>query len=253
MKNIEHWLYDSDAEYRVIKGEMHMKKIIEIFLLFTMVFSACGCQNNGSDVSCKYENDTTEVSSDISNDTNPSTEEFSLGEITGNVYKSDFIGISYKLDENWTFYDDEQIRELNQIAVDMAGEEFEELIKEANIVYDMYATDDDQLNNININLEKVNSFQLSSLDIAENFKTSAPILINSFKNMGYENINYEIVEIEVDGKTVDALHTTAQINGLNMYQTIFQKKCNGYLASITITTYFEDTISDLIDNFVWTE
>lgn len=230
-----------------------MKKIIGFLLLFTLIFTVCGCQNNDIDVRGKYENDTTNVSSDISNDTNSSTEEFSLGKITGNVYKSDFIGISYKLDENWTFYNDEQIKELNKIAVDMAGDEVEELLKKANIVYDMYATDGDQVNNININLEKINTSQLLLLDIAENFKTGVPILKDGFKNMGYENINCEIIDVEVDGKTLDALHTTAEINGVNMYQTIFQKKCNGYLASITITTYFEDTISNLIDNFDWTE
>lgn len=229
-----------------------MKKIIGFLLLFTLVFAVCGCQNNDIDVRGKYE-DATKVSSNISSDTNSSTEEFSVGDITGSVYKNDFIGISYKLDENWTFYNDEQIKELNNIAVDMAGDEFEELVKNATIVYDMYATDSDQLNNININLEKVSNSKLISLNIAENFKTLIPILEDSSKNMGYENINCEIIDIEVDGKTLDALHTTAEINGVNMYQTIFQKKCNGYLASITITTYFYDAISDLIDNFCWTE
>lgn len=230
-----------------------MKKIIGFLLLFTMIFTVCGCQNNDIDVRGKYENDTTKVSSDISNDTNSSTEEFSLGKITGNVYKNDFIGISYKLDENWTFYDDEQIKELNNIAVDMAGDEFEELVRNATIVYDMYATDGDQLNNININLEKVSNAKLLSLNIAENFKMLVPTLMDTYENMGYKNIDYEIIDVEVDGKTLDALHTTAEINGVNMYQTIFQKKCNGYLASITITTYFYDAISDLIDNFYWTE
>lgn len=230
-----------------------MKKAIGFLLLFALIFTVCGCQNNDVDVKGKYENDTTNVSSDISSDTNSSTEEFSLGKITGNVYKNDFIGISYKLDENWTFYNDEQIKELNNIAIDMAGDEFEELVKNATIVYDMYATDSDQLNNININLEKVSNTKLLSLNIAGNFKTLIPMLEDSFKNMGYENINCEITSVDVDGKTLDALHTTAEINGVNMYQTIFQKKCNGYLASMTITTYFYDAISDLIDNFYWTE
>ncbi|MBQ2896955.1 MAG: hypothetical protein IJE46_01345 [Clostridia bacterium] len=230
-----------------------MKKTIGFLLLFTLIFTVCGCQNNDIDVRGKYENDTTRVSSDISSDTNLSTEEFSLGNITGNVYKNDFIGISYKLDENWTFYNDEQIKELNNITVDMAGDEVEELVKNATIVYDMCATDGDQLNNIIINLEKVSNRKLFSLNIEENLKTLVPILMDGSKNMGYENIDYEIIDVEVDGKMLDALHTTAEINGVNMYQTMFQKKCNGYLASITITTYFYDAISDLIDNFYWTE
>lgn len=229
-----------------------MKKIIEFLLLFALIGAICGCRNNDVDVRGKYENDTSNISSDISSDIN-SSEEFALGKVTGNVYKNDFIGISYNLDENWSFYNDDQIKELNQIALDMAGDEFEELVKNATIVYDMYATDSDQLNNININLEKISNAKLLSLDIAENFEANAPILIDTFENMGYENIDYEIIEVTVDGKTLDAFHSTAEINGINMYQTIFQKKCNGYLANIAITTFFNDTISDLIDNFYWTE
>ncbi len=230
-----------------------MKKTIAFLLLFTLIFTICGCQNNDVDIRGKYEDDTANISSNISNETNSSIEEFSLGKITGNVYKSDFIGISYKLDENWSFYDDEHIKELNKIAVDMAGDEIEELLKKATIIYDMCATDSDQLNNININLEKISPSQLLLLNIAENFKTIAPIIKDGLKNMGYENINYEIVNVEVDGKTLDALHNTAEINGVNVYQTLFQKKCNGYLASITVTTYFNDNFSQLLDNIYWTE
>ncbi len=230
-----------------------MKKIIGFLLLFMLIFTVCGCQNNDIDVRGKYENDTTNVSSDISSDTNSSTEEFSLGNIAGNVYKNDFIGISYKLDKNWTFYNEEQIKELNNIAVDMAGDEFKESVKNATIVYDMYATDSDQLDNININLEKVSNSKLLLLNIVENMKKLIPDIKDAFRNMGYENINCEIINVEVDGKTLDALHTTSEINGVNVYQTLFQKKCNGYLASIAITTVFEDTISNLIDNFDWIE
>lgn len=230
-----------------------MKKAVGIFLLFAWLVTLCGCQNDDVDIRGKYENDASNFSSDAPKDTNASTEKFSLGKTKANVYESDFIGIRYTLDDNWSFYDDKQIKELNKIAVDLAGDEVEKLLEDATIIYDMYASDSDQLNNININLEKVNISQLVELDIAENFKTLMPILKDSFSNMGYENINLEIGKVEVDGKTLDAIHTTAEINGVNMYQTIFQKKCNGYLASMTVTTFFEDTTADLLDNFRWTK
>lgn len=230
-----------------------MKKVFVFLLLFAVVFTICGCQNNNVDVIGKYENDTTKISADTSNDEEVSVEEFSLGKTTGNIYKSDFIGIGCELDENWSFYNDEQIKELNNLTLDMAGDEFSELIKEVPVVNDMFATDNDQLDNINISLEKVDKTRLLSLNIAENFKVIAPMTVDALKNMGYESINYEIGKVEVDGKTLDALHITGEINGVNAYQTTFQKKCNGYLANITVATYFDNTISDLIDNFYWTK
>lgn len=224
-----------------------MKKSIIFLLMFAMLFGICGCSNDG-DIKGKYKEE------NISDDTlkeNDLEEEFSLGEISNNVYESDFIGIGFKLDENWRFYSEEEIMELNNSATDMAGEEYEELIKNATIVYDMYATDSDQLNNININLEKISNTKLLSLDIVENFESSAPMIVDIFKNMGCENTNWEITDIVIDGKKLDALYVTAELNDVPMYQLMFQKKCNGYLACVTISTLFSDTISDLADNFYW--
>ncbi len=223
-----------------------MKKIIGVLVTVLLMFTVCGCQPDEADVKGTYENSTENVSPDVETE-----KEFSTGKVNGNVYKNEFIGISYTLDEGWSFYDEERIRETNEMAMDMAGEEYEKIIREADIVYDMCATDSDQLNNININLEKIDNIQLLSLDIAKNFEAIMPTLEETLTNMGCENISHRIDKIEVDGKMVDALFVTADINGVNMYQTLFQKKCNGYLANITVATFFEDITSDLIDNFRW--
>ncbi len=223
-----------------------MKKIIGVLVTVMLMFTVCGCQPDEADVKGTYENSTENVSPDVETE-----KEFSTGKVNGNVYKNEFIGISYTLDEGWSFYDEERIRETNEMVMDMAGEEYEKIIREADIVYDMCATDSDQLNNININLEKIDNIQLLSLDIAKNFEAIMPTLEETLTNMGCENISHRIDKIEVDGKKVDALFVTADINGVNMYQTLFQKKCNGYLANITVATFFEDTTLDLIDNFRW--
>lgn len=230
-----------------------MKKIIVFLLLFTLICTICSCEKKDTDIRGEYAKDVSNISSDLSSEINLSTGELSLGKIVGNVYKNTFIGIGYKLDENWSFYDDEQIKELNNIAIDMVGDDINELLKKASLVYDMFATDSDKLNNINIILEKVNNLQLLSLNIADNFNIIAPTLKDGLKNMGYKNINCEIGSVEVDGKILDASHLSAEINDIKMYQTTFQKKCNGYLASITIATYHDNTISDLLNNFYWIE
>ncbi len=251
-----------------------MKKAIAFLLLFALTLSFCGCEKEN--VRGRYEN-SKPVDSDVSkdtaatdkgefsdaadlsventvpDDTSSTSKDFSMGNIAGNVYVNDFIGIRFKLDSGWTFYDDDKIKELNQLAMDLAGDEVEEILKNASVVYDMYATDGDQLNNVIVNLEKASALQLVTLDIAENYKALIPLLKESFKNMGYENINCEIIKVTVDGKTLDALHTSAEINGVKMYQTLTQTKCTGYLACMSVTTYFEDTTSDLLNNFEWIE
>lgn len=244
-----------------------MKKLLAILLLFVMIFTAIGCQNNADDIEDTDVGSADDVSGDVTdveeqpeetpeetpieNPEEPVEKEFSMGTVSGNEYKNEFIGLGLKLDEGWSFYDEEQIRELNNAAFDMAGEDFKELVEQASIVYDMFATDSEGMNTININLEKIDAEQLEALDIAENYELIIPTLTETYESMGCENITCEIKKIVVDGEQVDAMSTAADIYGMKLYQTAFQKKCNGYLANITVATAIEDTAAELIDNFFW--
>lgn len=242
-----------------------MKKISIIILLIASVL-ICGCQKNESDIRGGYESEaasedvsdaTSEDASDAtSKDASDATdvsseEELSLGSRDGNVYKSEFIGLSYKLNDGLSFYTDEQIKQLNNIASDLAGDEFKEAIKNATVIYDMYASDSAGTNNIAINLEKVNPVQLVVLDIAKNYEAVADVSVKSFENMGFTNVKYEITAIEIDGKTLDALCITSEFNGVKVYQTLFSKKCSGYLASVAVSSFGEDNSEEIFKNIEW--
>ena len=176
-------------------------------------------------------------------------EEFSTGAVNGLTYRNKFIGLGCNLDSGWTFYSDAQIKQLNNIAADMAGEEYKEALKNATVIYDMYAVSSNQQDNINVNLEKVNPVQLAALDIAENFNTLLPLLKSSLENMGCQNITHENTTVKIGGKSFNCLKLTSDINGMKMYQTLIAKKCDGYLANITITAFDEATINNLISKF----
>lgn len=266
-----------------------MKRSIVFLLLFALLLCFCGCEEEN--IRGRYEDDSEEESSeavsgtsstddgvsdnsDVSQETSDESSEnseasddassdetssddssasndFSIGNVKGRVYVNEFIGISYKLDDGWTFYDDDQIKALNNITMDVVGDELKELLKNAPVVYDMYATDSSQLNNVLVNLEKINPLQLAGLNIAENYKASIPLIKSGFTDMGYTNVNCEVVKIEVDGKNLDALRTTAEIENIKLYQISVAVKCNGYLACLVATTYYNDTTADLLDNVEW--
>lgn len=228
-----------------------MRKAFCLFLAFTLIFSVCGCERDDGDDRGRKAKRSTGFITEVSDETAATSKEFSLGKIKGNVYTSEFIGLGCKLETGWTFYDERQIKELNNLAIDLAGEEVADALKGASMIYDMYAVDSDGLNNININLERIDKQQLISLNLAENFKRVAPLVVRAYENMGYTDVEYTIGTATVDGKTVDAIHFTANINGVNIYVTLFQKKCNGFLASITVGTYYENTVSEILDTFYW--
>lgn len=174
-----------------------------------------------------------------------------LGTNDGKVYENKFIGIGYKLNDGYTLYTDEQIKELNNMTSDMAGNEYRELMSNATIIYDMFAADSSGLNSINLNLEKLDDQQMAFLTIKQNFEAAVDIMEDTYNNLGCTNFKYDISTVEIDGREVDALYIEAEINGTNVYQTLFGVKCDGYLANIAVSTYFTNTTSDIINNIYW--
>lgn len=174
-----------------------------------------------------------------------------LGTNDGKVYENKFIGIGYKLNDGYTLYTDEQIKELNNITSDMAGDEYRELMSNATIIYDMFAADSSGLNSINLNLEKLDDQQMALLNIKQNFEAAVDIMEDTYNNLGCTNFKYDISTVEIDDREVDALYIEAEINGTSLYQTLFGVKCDGYLANIAVSTYFTNTTSDIINNIYW--
>lgn len=266
-----------------------MKKFIAILLALTFAISLCACGGE-EDIKGKYEDSDKDKSADVSSadasatssedssadnseDSNvtsdeassedvtsddvtseaPAEDSFDFGKVNADVYVNDFIGIRYTLDEGWFFYNDEQIRALNNLTQELVGDEWAEFLENSSVIYDMYATEETQLNNVIINLEKVNPIQLTLLDLKENLKNTTPSVKDGLAAVGYSNIQAEVTKVEIDGKTLDALRITADFQGIKMYQLMIQKKCNGYLACVGATTMINDNTAALLNNIEWLE
>ena len=225
-----------------------MKKLLALLLVLVMVFSfaACGRDNDSPD-----EDDIRgeQIDNNESKDKTSSEVEFSLGTTTGLTYESKFIGIGCKLDSDWAFYSDEKIKELNSVTTEIAGEEYAEMMKNATVVYDMFAAQSDQLANVNVVMEKVDKDTLKALDVAENFNKTIPSLKESFENMGYSGLTYEVGTVKIDGKEFACLNTNAEIYGTKMVQKAIGIKCNGYLATVTVTAFGDNDANDIINKF----
>ncbi len=178
--------------------------------------------------------------------------EFNLGTISGSVYENDFIGIGCNLDSDWRYYSDAEIRQLNNITTDILGDEYKELMESADVVYDMYAINQNGIDSINVTMEKANSLQILLLDINENYKKLAPEMIELYESMGYTNISYTIEDIYISGKSFPAMKIKTEINGVSAYFLSLSLKCNGYLAGVTVGTFYTDYIDDILLDFYLT-
>lgn len=209
-----------------------MKRTFALLLAAMMIFALAACGE------------------DTTTPTTPTGEkELELGKVNGQTWENEFIGIGCTLDAGWTFKTEDEIKEMNNLAMDMATDDLANLLKDADLIYDMAAATGTGLSNMMVSMQKLNSLQIASLNIANELEKSYELTESSLINMGCANLTHSISTITFDGKTFDALVISASISGLTMNQTTFAIKCNGYLASVSIATVGEYAMADLIDNF----
>ena len=220
-----------------------MKKVLCLLLVIMMLVSLSGCFGG---------NGTEDVRGDTGNETpsqNESEPEFSLGKTTNNTYNNDFLGISCTLPAEWVFFTDEQILELNNIVGDILDEEIAERLKNANIIYDMYAAYQTEGSNMNINLEKLGAVQMIALDIKQTLEAQIGTIKSTYQSMGYTDTDVEYQKIKVGGKEFDGLKLTAKIQGIDFYATIFTFRKSNYLANVTVCSLQTDKIDTILSYF----
>ena len=223
-----------------------MKKLLAVLLTLVLVFSLCGCLGGNND----------DVRGDITSGNQSETEketekepEFSLGKATNNTYKNDFLGISCTLPSEFVFYTDKQMLELNNIVSDVMDEEAAEKLKNANIIYDMYAVNQAAGESVNINLEKLNAAQIITLDIKKTLEAQINTITSSFKNMGYTDINVAYKKTAIDGKEFDSLAISSKVQGIPYYSTVFSFRKGNYLASVTFGSLQTDKTNTFASYF----
>lgn len=224
-----------------------MKKTISLILVAIMLVSLCGCFGGTEPEDVR--GDIVSGNSSQNTQQEGTEPEFSLGKTANNTYTNNFLGLSCTLPAEWVFYTDEQILELNNIVADVVDEDVAESLKNADIIYDMYATNVIEGGSININLEKLSTVQMIGLDIRKTLEGQVDTIKSSYQNMGYTDIQIVYEKVQVDGKEFDALKITAKIQGVDFYVTVFSFKKSNYLANVTICSAETDEADTMLSWF----
>ena len=175
--------------------------------------------------------------------------EFSRGVIES-TYENEFLGLGVTLDENWEFYTDEQIAALYGLTNELFGDDFEEYLKNATVIYDMHVANKVDASNMNVNFEKLSALGDVQTANMEVFVSSImPTVVNSLETIGCTDVSYELCDSTIGDKTFEGAKTKATLSGLQLYQTVVCIKCDGYIANISVTSYLEDTTDSIISCF----
>lgn len=174
---------------------------------------------------------------------------FDFGTTVGGTYENKFIGLGCTLGSDWSYKSDAEIRELNQMTLDMVGDELANQIENAQVLYDMAAYHSNQADNIIVTLEKLTLAQVIATNLETMYEQSGPQVVSALSNMGYANVEWTVTEATVGGKTFAAMKVTSTINEVPMYQLSVATKCGKYIASVAITTFAEDKTQSILDAF----
>lgn len=224
-------------------------KILSAILAVLMLASLASCSKEPERGSIT--NEDTSGSSDTSSSSNDTTvPEYSVPVHEGNTYSSSTLGAKITLDEGWVFSTDEEIAELNNVVLDIAGEDYADQLKDANMIYDMMAANETTGDNISINLQNMGLMFGKVITPETYINLSISSVEDMLSQMGAENIQSSVEKVEFAGKEETALLVKSEINGVPMYQMCVAKTCGNYMANVTITAILEDNTADILAKFV---
>ena len=225
-------------------------RTISAFITLSLILSlaACGEKN----VSGSVTTPTAKTKVGWTNTAEPTTEEaaFETGSTQGGVYTNNFIGIGCQLDENWSFYNEEQLADLNGLVLDAMddealSEQFAQSVENGKTIYDMCAVSADGLANINIVIENLGLVLGTSLDESGYVDLGMQTIMKSFDSIGASNVSVEKISVEFAGASRSAFSVYAEQSDVPLYEKGICIKQDKYMAIITICSYYEDITDDL--------
>ncbi len=229
-----------------------MKKILALLLVLIMVFSlsACGLVNRIVENyinDAQYEINT--LDDDVPMETIAQKKSFSLGTITGTTYESEFLSLGFTLSDDWTFYTDEEIKELNNVANDLAKEEYEKLMEQATLTYDMMASSNDKISSVNIVLEKSNEATVSAFDLEKNGEILALSARSSLESIGASDIKSDVTTTEFLGSEAQCIKWEMKMGDVDYYEVQVFVKAYDHLATITVASDKVSTCEEILLSF----
>lgn len=197
-----------------------MKKFFALLLAAVMIVSLASCTNKN----------------------NVQKVEFTKGDTNGNIYTSEFAGITFTAPDGYEFYSDEMIAEFYGVAT-----EYLALGEIDSIIYDMYCHNEDIQSSININFENLTELYGENLDEAaylEKCMTSFSITFSSFGDIVLQSIKESTVEIS--GNELNCINMTLDNDGNEFFQTLIIKKVGGYMMTCTVAAYTQAELDNII-------
>lgn len=213
-----------------------MKRLTAIILIFVMLLSLAACSAEKKEVRGTVQTAPTEAEP-----------EFSVGSTTGNTYTNKFLGVTLALGNEWHFATDEEIREINQMAQDMVGEEYAKNMQNQDSFQDMYASN--LVTGATFNVTVSNMGAMGGILVSEEMvaEQSVEELKKALGAIGVEDITVEQTKIQFAGKEHEALNVHGTMSGVDLFETLVLVKRGGYMGNFAAASFVDNTTMDVLN------
>lgn len=232
----------------------HQGKLIPVLIILSLILSlaACGSKNISGNITTPSAKPNT--SGTTANEPAPEDATYEMGSTNGGVYTNDFLGIGCELDENWAFYGEEQLAELNGIIADTIDDEelaeaYANSVENGKTTYDMCAVSADGLAVINIVIESLGVLYGVSLDEDRYLDLSLETLEKSLDAAGMANVTVEKASVACAGASRPSFAIYGEQSDVPVYEKGICIKKGNYMAVITVCSYYEDITNELAGLF----
>jgi len=228
-----------------------MKKIVAMLMALVMMLSLCAC---GAKTEAEIRGQVTaagESAAEAESVGEAAAEaEAELGTVNGGRYESSFLGIGCELDENWSYYSQEDMASLLGMTADMFEDEnYAEQVKDADMFYDMYAAYADGTCFINVLVQNLGLLYGTVLTEEEYVKLSTESLSSQLESAGFTDVEWEIVTLDFAGQQRQGLKISSMVQGVPYYCTQAYIKSGSHMAIISLACYVEDISESLAEYF----
>lgn len=221
-----------------------MKKLLALLLALMMVLALAACGSEQEEI--------LDDPQPVEQPEDQATEKaFEAGTVGGSTYTSETLGITFTVDENWTFLNDEEIGELTGMVQGMSdGETAQTTMEEGTAIYDVYAmVNDGTGRSINIRVHDTDALS-GKLTTEEVFATEmAEKLKPELESVGAENVEIETTTCTLAGTQHSGVRVNAEVQGMKLCISTTCVKVGELLYVVNCTAQSEEDLTAVMELF----
>ena len=181
------------------------------------------------------------------------SKKFERGVVEGQTYTSQFLGLTCTAPTEYTYLNDQEIAQLNDLTADVVDSEelvkqMRESLENGNQVQDMYLMTADGLQTVNVMLVKV-SAKGAAVDMAAFADMGKDQVVSAYQSMGMTDVEASRETVTFMGQQYEGICTSATYTDVPVTTVQVCMQVGNYVCVITFTSYVEDHTPEMMDFF----